>query len=272
MPAGWKRQLRDAFREAALTRKEKDDRMRDWPAVLQAAPVGDGHPVLVLPGFSADDNRIMPLCNAMRAKGYAAETWGLGRNFGLHHKTVKRLRAKLEKMYADNGNRKVTLVGHSLGGIFARELAREFPHLVRGVITLGSAFGAMTGEQHAMLPGVMGLVALLNGRRVPMREADIGQRFLTPPPMPATSIFSRSDSVASWSACLNPAAPQAENVEVPGVGHMGLAYNADMLAVVLDRLAQPEGGWQPYAVPSRAAPPQNPNWDNPAGRKIFKKP
>ncbi|MCE9508002.1 MAG: alpha/beta fold hydrolase [Alphaproteobacteria bacterium] len=270
MPGGLKkhvRNLRDNFRGAI----EYKDLLAKWPVLKQKMPQGDGHPVLIIPGFTANDGTITPLCDALKEKGYNAHTWGRGRNLGLNDKTAKHLRERLEKLYTENGNQKVTLIGHSLGGFYARELAREFPDMVRDVITIGTPFGVGI-DKKSVLPPVRALIEKLNGGKVSLKDPDMAQRLLTPPPVPTTSVFSKTDLVAGWKVCLNPAAPEAENVEVKA-SHVGLIYSADTFAVVMDRLAQPEGSWKPYSAASPEIPPQNPCWKqgNPPKPDLFKK-
>ena len=134
--------------------------------------------------------------------------------------------------------RKVSLIGWSLGGIYARELARRAPAHVRSVITMGSPFAGRPRANHA------GKVY----ERVSERKADDwpdreGMR--RAPPVPTTAIFSRSDGIVAWQGCLEREGPAAENIEVEG-SHCGLGHNPTVLYAVADRLAQPEGQWQRF--------------------------
>lgn len=242
-----------------------------WPSLLKNAPNGDGHPVLILPGFAADDLMMGKLRNALQEKGYAAHAWSGGFNTGLTKKTAEHLRKRLKEIFKKNGGKKVTLIGHSLGGLYARELAREFPEMVRAVITLGTPFGA--GMEKKAVPVLLkNLIETLSAKGISLSDADMAARFLTPPPVPTTSIFSKEDGVAGWEACLNPSSPETENIEVT-TSHIGLAWSADAFAVVFDRLAQPEGGWKPFSKPSPETPPQNPGWkmDAKGDKSLFKK-
>ncbi len=233
----------------------------EWPAVQRAAPAGDGHPVLLVPGFGVAESTLAPMCRALCEKGYDAHTWGGGFNFGLSDAKIALLRGTLEKLYHDNGSRKVTLIGHSLGGLFARELAREFPAYVRDVISIGSPFGVgLSDDKESVWTPIRTLVEMLNAGHVSLKDEDTAKRLLTPPPVPATSIFSKMDTVASWHVCLNPAAPQTENVEIGNVSHLGLIFSPATFAAVLDRLAQPEGAWQPYAHACAEKTPTDPQW------------
>jgi pimeloyl-ACP methyl ester carboxylesterase len=260
--SGWKRHCR-AFAEIFKGAAEYNRLQAAWPALAAAAPEGDGHPVLILPGFTASDGMTAPLRDALREKSYAVHAWEGGINTGLTAKKSLHLRQRLEKIFRESGGRKVTLIGHSLGGIYARELAREFPELVRGVITIGAPFGF--GMRPGAVPAVLQrLIETLSGEVFSRRGGDLAARLLTPPPLPVTSIFSKADAIADWRACLNPEAPLAENVEV-AASHLGSVWNAETFAVVLDRLAQPEGGWKPFHAAAADAPPENPQWQGKGG-------
>lgn len=135
------------------------------------------------------------------------------------------MRARLQELAARYG-RRISLVGWSLGGIYARELAREYPSLVRQVVTLGSPFGAENGPD-----GYDG--------------AERAARRRTAPPVPCTAIYSKSDGVVSWEACREADGPQTENIEVTAT-HLGMGVNPLVLWAIADRLAQAEGAWKPF--------------------------
>lgn len=190
---------------------------------------GKGEPVLVLPGFTADDASTRRLRGILDKHGYTSSGWGLGRNDGLSHETLDGVRTRIDDMSRSSGQ-KVSLVGWSLGGVAARLIARQRPHLIRQVITLASPY-RMFGDTHA-------------------RTDAPSMRQLT---MPATSIYTRSDGVVHWAHCIDEtehiaANPRAENVEVRGT-HLGMGVNPAVALVVLDRLAQPEDGWTPFERP-----------------------
>jgi pimeloyl-ACP methyl ester carboxylesterase len=105
--------------------------------VLAMAPRGDGHPVLLLPGFMGSEVSLIGLELFLRNRGYAAETWGLGRNIGFQTKHANALEQKIRHLHHKTG-RKVSLVGWSLGGVFALYGAQQVPECVRSVVTLGS--------------------------------------------------------------------------------------------------------------------------------------
>lgn len=241
-----------------------------WKYLQGRVPQGDGHPVLFLPGFLTTDTYTSALRERVGEAGFKTYGWDAGFNLGLDEDTARHLADRLRQVYAENGNRKVSLVGYSLGGIYARELAREFPDIVRGVVTLGTPFGRMDDPSSATPLPLEKIYRLFTEHSVHDGMADIGPRCLTPPPVPVTSVFSRTDGVAEWQAALNPKAPQAENVEVYG-SHLGMTVNPLTMAVVIDRLAQAEGAWKPfkphpdlargYPAQSDLPLPENPKWD-----------
>ena len=107
--------------------------------LLSLAPRGDGHPVLVFPGLITGDFSTLPLRNYLRSRGYATYPWGLGINRGPREGVVDACFALLDKLSDEHG-RAVSLIGWSLGGIYARELDKARPASVRQVITMGTPF------------------------------------------------------------------------------------------------------------------------------------
>jgi len=205
--------------------------------LLRLAPRGDGHPVLVLPGLAASDTSTRPLRRYLMDQGYAAHGWNLGANHGPRPGAEERMQERLAELHARYG-RKVSLIGWSLGGIFVREMARRAPDQVRSVITLGSPFAGAPKASNAWK-----LYERASKRSVedwPDRE-----RMKTPPPVPSSAIFSRSDGIVAWQGCLEREGPTSENVEVEG-SHCGLGHNPTVLYAIADRLAQPEGAWKPF--------------------------
>jgi pimeloyl-ACP methyl ester carboxylesterase len=205
--------------------------------LLRMAPRGDGHPVLVLPGLAASDTSTRPLRAFLKDRGYAAHGWKLGPNHGPRPGAEARMQQRLAELFERHG-RKVSLIGWSLGGVFAREMARRAPAQVRGVITLGSPFASQPKASNAWR-----LYESLSGRDVgdwPERE-----RMRTPPPVPSSAIYSRSDGIVAWQGCLEREGAQSENIEVEG-SHCGLGHNPAVLYAIADRLAQAEGRWRPF--------------------------
>jgi pimeloyl-ACP methyl ester carboxylesterase len=205
--------------------------------LLRLAPRGDGHPVLVLPGLAASDDSTRPLRAFLRAQGYHAHGWKLGPNHGPRPGAEEKMQARLAEL-ADRHGRPVSLIGWSLGGVFAREMARRAPAQVRSVISLGSPFA---GEPRAS--NAWQLYERVSGRATddwPARE-----RMRTAPPVPTTAIYTRSDGIVAWQGCVEREGPQAENIEVEG-SHSGLGHNPVVLYAIADRLAQAEGTWKPF--------------------------
>ncbi len=212
---------------------------RERRRVLRRAPRGDGHPVLVLPGLFAGDFSTAPLRGFLRDLCYDARGWKLGINRGPTPEIRKKLEARLEGLF-DRHGRKVSLIGWSLGGIYAREIARAHPERVRLVITLGTPFRDISAT-HATR-----LVPLRPGGK-PLHEArELHEWLRQPLEVPTTSIYSRSDGIVHWQSCLEEEGPLRENVEV-ACSHTGMGFHPQVLEVIADRLGQPEGRWRPFA-------------------------
>jgi pimeloyl-ACP methyl ester carboxylesterase len=209
------------------------------------APRGDGHPVLVLPGLLAGDFSTAPLRRFLRHLCYDARGWKLGLNLGPNEKIRETLQEELLHL-RDRHHRRVSLIGWSLGGIYARELARSHPEHVRLVITLATPFRDISATHAARLVAIG-----LGGRTV--HESDAVRAYLRRPvPVPTTSIYSRSDGIVAWQSCIEEAGPQRENVEVQ-CSHTGMGFHTDVLEVIANRLAQPDGAWRPFRGPDRTA-------------------
>ena len=182
--------------------------LRPW---LAAAPRGDGHPVLVLPGLLASDLSTQPLRSFLKSHGYAVHGWNQGRNLGLRSGVEQSMLDRVEELYDRHGGRKISLVGWSLGGIYARQLAKRVPDKVRSVISLGSPF---TGSPKAT--NAWRVYEFASGHRVDESDKHIAGPLSKSPPVPTTSIFSRSDGICAWQTCLNEENEQVENIEVYG--------------------------------------------------------
>jgi len=204
---------------------------------------GGRHPVLVLPGFTASDRSTRPLRTLLRDKGFEAHGWGLGANVGPHPHVVDGLDRRLAELHRRSGV-PVSLVGWSLGGIYARELARAHPERVRQVITLGSPYRFRGGDaSHASE-----LYAAVAPQHDPFDGRRVAEEDRPSLPVPATSIYTRTDGIVDWRACIDRVGPMAENIEVYGT-HYGLGYNVAALIAITDRLNQPTGGWRAFKAP-----------------------
>jgi len=199
---------------------------------LSFAPRGDGHGVLVLPGLLASDASTVVLRRFLRMLGYQVRGWDLGRNIGPTNEVLDEMPVRLAELAHLTG-RPVSVIGWSLGGIYARELARERPAQVRRVITLGSPF-ALTDGQHSHADRAYQRRATLHANgRVPTRE-QVSQ----PIDVPSTAVYSRRDGIVQWRACIEPETDLHQNVEVR-CAHLGFGVDQATLWLIADRLALP---------------------------------
>jgi pimeloyl-ACP methyl ester carboxylesterase len=210
-----------------------------WP-LLARAPKGDGHAVMVFPGLSANDASTMPLRQYLQSLNYKPWGWEQGFNFGPRAGVLDEAKSNLERTF-DSTGQKVSLIGWSLGGVYARELAKEMPHMVRSVITLGTPFAGSHKSTNAWR-----VYELTSGRKITQES----ENYDLPgaPPVPTSSIFSRTDGVVAWQASIQAACnvnPQTENIEVIA-SHIGLGVNPSAWWAIADRLALPEGKWLPF--------------------------
>lgn len=198
-------------------------------------PRGENRPVLVIPGFGQSARGTQRLRDVLNAQDFAAQDWGLGRNAGLKSGMTSHLLALLKDMQHSSGEA-AAIVGWSLGGVFARELARKDPDLVSHVISLGSP---LAGGHSTTLQTLLGLInpkTRGGSSHDPKRYA--------PPPVPCTAIYSRSDGIVNWRASLEPEAENTENIEVRG-SHLGLGFNPAVWHIICHRLS-PQTRHAPY--------------------------
>lgn len=217
-----------------------------WPA-LQRAPRGDGHTVVVYPGLSANDASTVPLRKYLTSLGYNTHGWGQGFNFGPRAGVLSAGRQHLRSLL-EQSRQPVSLVGWSLGGIYARELAKELISEglpVRNVISLGTPFAGGPKSTNAWR-----LYELTSGRSA-QREAEKFELHVAPG-APTCSIYSRTDGIVAWQASIQTAHadnPHTENIEVVA-SHFGIGLNPSAWWAVADRLAQAPGRWQQFQKPS----------------------
>ena len=204
---------------------------------LKRLPRGDGHAVIVYPGLGAADITTAPLRSFLEELGYSAHPWKQGFNFGPRRGVLDAVRRHLQHV-AERHDGKVSLIGWSLGGLYARELAKEFPQLARCVITLGSPF---TG--HPRATNAWRFYQLVSGQNV--HDPALVAQLRTLPPVPTTSIYSRTDGIVAWHCSLNEDAPHAENIEVHA-SHIGMGMNPLALYAIADRLRQDPQRWQRF--------------------------
>lgn len=211
-----------------------------------AAPRGDGHPVLVFPPFLCGDGSTRLLRRYLEDCGYATYGWELGRNLGPSDAVLEGTARLVAETSARHG-RRISVIGVSLGGIFAREAAKRHAACVRQVITLCSPFRLPTASTVAPLfrlcTARYSLAASLTQRQ---EFAHLLPALAEPPPVPTAAIYTRRDGIVAWRSCLNPEAPEVENLEVSGA-HVTIARNPQALAILAERLARPETPAQPPA-------------------------
>ena len=204
---------------------------------LNRLPVGDGHPVIVYPGLGAADFTTLPLRNFLRDRGYTPYAWKQGFNFGPKRGVLEGCRAQLQRVATMHRTR-VSLIGWSLGGVYARELAKEQPEHTRCVVTLGTPFAG-----HPRATNAWRLYELVSGHST--HDTAMIEQIRGAPLCPTTSIYSKSDGVVAWQCSINEAAPHTENIEVHA-SHIGMGMNPLALYAVADRLAQDPQDWQRF--------------------------
>ncbi len=210
---------------------------------LRGAARGDGHRVLVVPGFTASDRSTVVLREFLRRQGFDARGWELGRNLG-----SPELRDALDHLLSrtlDETGAPISLVGWSLGGVFARNLARRRPEGVRNLVTLGSPISGSPTRTRAWQ-----LYRQLQGEQDGngSRRFARGPRRDPPQGVPSSAIWSRSDGIVPWQIAREQPGPERENLEVLA-SHLGLGVHAAVLYAVADRLSQPAGQWRAFDPP-----------------------
>ena len=222
--AGWEFAQHQVMREAAL-------------------PQGDRHAVVVFPGLATNGLVTRPLRSFCERLGYRCFDWGQGLNTGPKGEIDAWLDTLAQDVQARTAGHAapISLIGWSLGGIYAREVAKRLRSRVRQVITIGTPVAGAAEHTN------VGLVyRLLNGS-MPPDDSKLIAELRTAPPVPTTSIYSRSDGVVAWQACRDMGrGRRSESIEIKG-SHCGMPWNPAVLRVVADRLAQPLRAWRPYA-------------------------
>jgi len=213
-------------------------------SLLKNLAPGDGHPVMTLPGFLATDRSTRVLRRYIYHWGYDSFRWRQGRNLGPNRQNQleRMLDVRVEKIYKETG-RKVSLVGWSLGGLYAREIARRNPDLVRCVVTLGSPHGNPRATNawrvYEAVSGISVDDSLIQDRIEKLREPvdDV----------PVTAIFSKSDAIVSPDIAKLPAGKNVENIGI-NASHIGMGFNPIVLYLIADRLRQPRDDWMPFEI------------------------
>jgi pimeloyl-ACP methyl ester carboxylesterase len=201
---------------------------------------GDGHPVMVIPGFMGSDTSTVILRKFIKNLGYDTYDWGLGRNVG-KVEYLELLLERLDEIYQKTG-KSVSLVGWSLGGVFARQLAKKRPDIIRQVITLGSPFAGLTEPNNASWAYTL----ITGGKKV----KEINDIFLAnvplPAPVPTTAIYTKEDGIVQWQTCMEKTEDRLhQNIQVHG-SHIGLGANPSVLSIIADRLRFGKNNWSKF--------------------------
>lgn len=199
----------------------------------------DVQPVLVIPGFITSDKSTIALRTFLTLMGYPSYGWDLGRNYGPLPGVEDGLKDRLAEV-AEKHGQKVSIIGWSLGGIYARQLAKMMPEHTRQVITLGSPF---TGDPRHT--NAWKLYQMASGHKVDDRDRHMGGAISQAPEAPTTAIYSKTDGICAWQNCVEEQSASTENIEVKG-SHCGLGHNPAVVYAIADRLAQKQDGWKPF--------------------------
>ena len=218
-----------------------------WPALKRAPKcdaTGDGTHVIVFPGLSAGDISTVPLRKYLDGLGYVTTGWGQGLNLGPRSGVLDAAQHQIRQVFEATG-RKVSLVGWSLGGIYAREMAKLLPEMVHCVITLGTPFAGSPKSTNAWR-----IYELATGRNTDMEHTNYDLP-MAPAAVPTSSVYSRSDGIVAWQGSIQASCkvnPHTENIEV-FASHVGIGLNPSAWWVVADRLAQKQESWKPFVAP-----------------------
>lgn len=221
----WRDRRAEAFALLCDVSTRLHGRLR-MPADL---PHGDGHPVLVIPGLFSSDYLVHGFRRVLVDLGYEVVGWGAGLNLGPTRRAWRIAEGRLLGM-ADRTGRRVTLIGHSLGGVMVRALAYEHPTRVRQVITVCSPFRLPTASRMEPMYHLL--------RRARIDEDILLSRIAEPPPVPTLAIYTRRDGIVAWESCLDLPAPGRENIAIDGA-HSTMLSNPKAIRVIAERLARP---------------------------------
>jgi len=191
-----------------------------------ATDEGDGHPVLILPGFMSGDLSTKPLREFLNSLDYNTYGWGLGRNFG-EESDIERLLDLSDSIFQEH-RKKLTIIGWSLGGIYARQIAKSRAHLVRQIITLGSPFSGISTNNH-----VAWIHKVITSGRV------------------EDAIYSKQDGIVPWEYCIEKEENDIhQNIQVYG-SHLGLGVNPTVVKIIVDRLKYDRSNWTKFTPQSK---------------------
>lgn len=206
---------------------------------------GDGHPVLIIPGFMATDMSTIPLRSFIHDLGYKVYGWGEGRNYA-KEEYIELLSEKTVKLF-EKHEEKITIIGWSLGGVYARQMAKKHPELIRQVITMGSPFKGIKDANNAKWMYDI----LTKGKGTASIDKDLIEDIPNPAPVPTTAIYSKEDGVVPWNVCLEQEENAIhQNIQVRG-SHLGFGVNPTVLQIIADRLQYREENWEKFEPKSK---------------------
>ncbi len=205
---------------------------------------GDGHPVMVLPGFMASARSTKILRKYLENQGYDVYDWGLGRNVGKID-FMGLLMERTDEIFLKTG-KQISLIGWSLGGVFARQVAKERSEIIRQVIMLGTPFGGLAEPNNAEW-----MYSLINGGQ---KVKDVNSSFLAdlpnPAPVPTTAIYTKEDGIVPWQMCMEKTEDAThQNIQVRG-SHIGLGINSSVFTIISDRLKLTKENWHKFKTDS----------------------
>lgn len=202
-----------------------------WKIIRRLNKKVENKTIVTVPGLMGADGSTAIIRKYLRSLGYTCYGWDQGRNLGLHVNVEEKFEEYLEEL-VEVHQRPISLIGHSLGGLYSREMAKRRPDLINNVITLGSPFNHPDFYAHA---AIRVLYEILNGE-ASVSDYELIQQLKIPPTCPTHCLYSKKDGVVHWNSCLqeNPP-PHVENVEVLG-SHMGMGHNALILYMIGERL------------------------------------
>jgi pimeloyl-ACP methyl ester carboxylesterase len=195
------------------------------PPRIDRCSVGRGRPVMVIPGFLATDHSTTVLRRALEDSGYRVYGWGLGWNLGARSDILDRIETQLHRA-AKRGP--VTLIGWSLGGLYAREVAKRQPDKVARVVTLGSPFSGDVRANNAWR-----LYEMVNDHKVDSPPLDV--RVNEKPPVPTIAFWSRRDGIVAPASARGEPHECDKEVELD-CSHMGFASDLKAIRVILAEL------------------------------------
>jgi pimeloyl-ACP methyl ester carboxylesterase len=237
-------EIRDLLREPLTAAQERWRLHQAYHRLLDVVPRGDGRPVLVLPGFLESDGITQRLRRFLNDLGYAAYGWNNGVNRGLNRDVHDHLLWRVDELYSHHQCR-VAVIGHSLGGFYARLLGHRRTYKLVMIITTGTPFAA-AGDLNAIAWHARTLYKAINIREVEFDIPAIQDIVAEKPPIPATSIYARNDGVVDWRGCLHTDGDAwCENVEVTAA-HFAMLFNPETYCVIGDRLAQAPDNWRRF--------------------------